>query len=389
MTQNTPMSPEIKAFVDKVMPKGRGRHVLALGEKHDEKDHTDYFNTHLSTLIHDHDLGTIGLEIRTYSNVFFWAYQDGTLEKMLGSKENARQYLRQVFSSYTGEYKDAFIRKGELAIAALDQGVRVVGFDCRGSICNDFSTIADKKWRLSEEDKLKMRTDKDSFPNYTRTSAWMHTEVAELCRVNPVYRERIDRMERLVKLGQKKKIGYDALSAIVMDVAAAPDKNIVTFSGDRHVDARGDVHDHGDIEKIHGTFPDHIRWLGHADSTGFFENDTTAVPEVQTAIFAGNGWLPKMLEQRTPTSRKHGLFSQRDKPAVSVNIDTDTVAPIPMPKKEYVVPMLTRFMNPYSLNDTKVTVSQRINPYLIPAIKQLADALRADWNPGLAEERSR
>jgi hypothetical protein len=417
MTDETDMTPSIKAFFDKALPKGKGGHVLALGEAHTDHRHITYLHQHMDALVHAHGLGTIGVEMPAFMNVLFWAYQDGTLEKQCGSKAAARTYFCQLMSGWCDkEHQYNTQEKADLLMQAMDSGVRVVAFDSR-----DMFAKAKKDYPLrsmyEEEEEIDgvaisypMQREQEPL---VRQQLIQHLgkrrmpahllvhEIYTLLRDCSDYSWRLDHMEDLIQRGRKKDIGSDAISAALFSAAQDTTKNALTISGIDHIATAGGD-DRLRSERIHGTFPHHIRWIGDSDAFAQPLQVTRAVlAGVAEAKMAEKDYRAAIryhyqsynldaptLASRFVAGRASSTYtrSRFEEPDQLVNFETDAVTDLPQPSVAQAAPIAVRFMKPWALMDGDLTLS-RMNPLLVPEIKRAYDAVRADWNPELVQQR--
>lgn len=382
------MTPEIKGFFRKTMPKDTAGHVLALGESHTKSDHLTYLKQCLPELVAEHHLGTIGIELPFAMNAFFWAYKDGTLEEMLGSKEDAALYLKIVCTSFFNTpFADNAKAMADLVVAALDADVRIACYDSR-------HTKEDVIVK-GEQSRINPKLD------------WVVAEFEELCKENSSYKPRLEKMETLVATGREKKIGSDALSATLFAMVADPHKNSLTIIGNGHINTKG-YYNRNANALIHGTFPDHLEWLQANEHKGL---------KVQTAVLAATGWSDIFhTDYKADAQYMHEHFdgysfedawkkaqaevlpasnfalvhkpSRRERPTIKVDIDKGVVEPIVQPGEEEAVPIEKRFFAASAVQDASL-VRQRMNPLLVPAIRQAAEAVKADWNGGAAAQMAR
>ena len=93
MAKDETIPVNISRHLKKVLPKTAYPSTLIIGERHDEAEHIQWLNDHLDELHKRHQINTIGIETAAFQNVFLWAYRDGTLTDLLGSKKAAEHYL--------------------------------------------------------------------------------------------------------------------------------------------------------------------------------------------------------------------------------------------------------------------------------------------------------
>lgn len=307
--QNIPTG--VQKYLDNAWPRNGKVNTLALGEEHSWTDHMVWLKDHIDELI-KRDVTTIGLEMAPHLNVFLWAYQDGTLERLLGSHDKARNYICTIFN-FSNQYQTKS-ELPELLLTAMDRGIAVVAYDSRyllaqekaKSLKNDGpETLQKAADKLSAQQGIDghtyqqhMRETSDSeavfqlfnrltlaakdLPrdtvtlsqghnllefHYTRLTiqkAWLLNEVDWLLQSNPAYQQKLEAIEGLVETGHKKisagSLTSDALSAVVFDAMAQHEGNRLTIGGVSHIAGMADWRGRA-AERVHGTFDKHLREL--------------------------------------------------------------------------------------------------------------------------------
>jgi len=242
--------PNIKAALAKALPAQRGGHVLAMGEYHSTTDHLKALNASWKALSDPagNNVGTLGLERGYYTNVLFWAMEDGNLPVPKG-QESA--YLRQRMMEYSNPaFRHNTQAKFDLINTALQKGSQVVAYDMR----NQFSSLKDdyaeeiKVIRTyfppDEGMRLTLRTDAAAlqtwlaqFPGERRNweMAWMLNEIDMLVESHPEYGDRLTRMEAIAAYARTRGLKEDGQSAALLDSEANRAKNTIVVAGHYHL----------------------------------------------------------------------------------------------------------------------------------------------------------
>lgn len=406
----SPIKPKTAAFLRKALPKREGGHMLVLGESHDDDEHLDFLRTHLATLQREHNLGTIGLELPPYLNVFFGAYQDGTLARELGSKHAAREYLTAMFQAYgDSDYSYNAIAKARLTIAALDAGLRVTAYDGRDRLKDCKSVRGSKLKALDKAVKIlanAMKTTTDEVYQRIRGDSgesqyyFIHNkkfkfplmlrEVDHWLNKEPKYQTRLADMEKIITLGHNKEIGADAISAALLSATADATKNTLSIGGAGHINAMGSK---DPDDNIQGTLPHHLRNIvGNPLDFGAMEAEARPAPEVTAAILAGTGMAKDLIEFNRGIIFGEGPYAKlhrtgedawivRGKPIVLIKLDPDRITVLDRPKPED-----SRYRSlevRFGSKDTKeASHTPLINPLRDPKIRNAIKRVVEDWNGG-------
>jgi hypothetical protein len=271
MSSEKPIPPNIQQLFDEALPADGGEQTLALGEFHGHNAHIQMLTSQMDALRTDHNVGTFGIEHYALSNLFIWAYADGTLENALGSKVAAANYLKVAYLLLLRPViRASELATADLVVAALDHGEHAVFFDARRKIPDLSDLVADKQNNLSYSPIVKMLSNPDTaqanlihllkqesgalYDAYEKEVGWL------LCK-NPAYAERLDALRQLIDQGHAEinadKLGSDALSALVFKTLSVPDKNRITISGLAHIDGAGALYEPS-LERIDGSFAHHL-----------------------------------------------------------------------------------------------------------------------------------
>jgi hypothetical protein len=314
----TAIAPSLKTFMDKALPKGEGKHVLALGEDHRQVAHVKWLEGHLDKLQKEHSLGAIGFESPPFMEVFLWAYKDGKLP-VGNDPEKAKAYVERIFTLLDPVFKESTKARISLALSALDKGIPVTFFDSRdvlnegitsnhrlidnienalsvegeGASSNlregDVQVLA----RLARQDQaelevLRVYTKEDNRSKIRddcllKTKgkyqiAFMLMEAQKLLKDNPEYQTRLDNIEAVIKArqdwqGHGKQAGYDATSAAIIQAALPKGENAFILSGGTHMLGLGDKHQH-ERSPAEGTFAQHLDMLNLKASTAIMGTNT-------------------------------------------------------------------------------------------------------------------
>ena len=353
-------------FLGKALPKDGGTHTLTLGERHDESAHLRFLHESLGRLQADHALTTIGLEVGAYLNPFLWAYADGTLAAQLGSKKKAASYLQAVFETALAEpYRSHTIASVHLAVAAMDAGIQVVAFDSRQALSSkkfshpyamqhfhDYAT--ERKEQLLENHfaaTLHNRHDSRQYSSLDTAHlkvGWLLHEVDWLLETNPAYARRIEAIENLWDMGNKKicrgQLTSDGLSSVLFNALAGDTGNRLTISGFSHINGIG-KHDAKfplyHREQVHGTFGKHL-----------YSSEEPPRPHRVTAAVIATTSVARTMSKRSFSD----LYSQPAAIAgtevAHLNLDTGTIGAIWHPdatrNKGNIVSLADKFPVPFS-----------------------------------------
>lgn len=303
----------VRALLGKALPTTNGETgILALGESHAHSEHIEYIRTNLKKLKNRYRVGTIGIEDSIYLNVFFRAYAEN---KLPVAHEHARQYIKEISRAHSNDRfhpnRDAVI---DLAIDAIDQGIKVVAFDCRLSLTDQtkamehWETVFSKRletfmanhpslWEgrtdarqaLREDAALRKRFFEEQFSVQGETYFWMISEATSLMNQFPDYADYIANMQKLLLAlildnNESQLFSSDFISALFFRACAIPNQNAVTISGLSHIERR--AKSDGVID---GKFADH---LGDITLAG------TANLRVTAAVLAGAGMYQDLTSSR-------------------------------------------------------------------------------------------
>ena len=433
MAEEPYIAPAIQKFLDAALPSDGGTHTLVLGEDHHQTEHYDFLRQHLDELQKQHHLRTIGLELPSYMNLFFWAYQDGTLAQQLHSSKLAKAYIRAVLVAGTNHNFSASTESEvALALAAMDLGIRVVAYDGRDTLRQEVTTEVYKLFRTGGEEAVSQTPNvtfeelqqviRNSVSLLDRQRAsgakgWMLSEAEWLRDLNPDYKEKLAALEQLVETGHDKihegKLSSDALSALLFDAQAVAG-NRLTIGGVAHMDGIGYPHQNiaGDylsphIENAHGTFGHHLFAMGQSA-----ENQKGHA--VTHAIIAGTSVADKMRNKYYNKLRQSKTVGIIDTALTLLNIDRGHVSTLKthLPEEEaamalhdaglhtlagyaepkpmttcHSVPLANKFYTPpvdATPQEKSAHQQQHINPLLIPDLKRAVDMVRELMNEGQA-----
>lgn len=384
--------------------------MLVLGEIHSRYEHLDFLRDHLATLQKEHHLGTIGLELCPFFNVFLWAYQDGTLTRELGSKEAAEEYLTDMFQAYSNsDFSHNSIAQANLTIAALDAGLRVTAYDgrdrledCKSGWVSYLNKLdehvkirADEEGvttqaiyqtiRFDPEERQKFFIDDTSF-NFPR----LLREVDHWLNKKPEYQTRLADMEKIITLGHNKEIGADAISSALLSATADATKNTLSIGGAHHIDGMG-LKD--PFENIQGTLPHHLREIvGDTLDFDAMMEEARPAPKVTAAILAGTGMARKSIKLNLGRIHGEGIYADRHhtgegawivrgKPIAVIKLDPDRITVLDRPKPEDS--RYRNLMKRFGSEDTKgASQNPRINPLRDPDIRNAVEGVSRDWNGG-------
>lgn len=428
--RHPPLS-SVNAFLDDRLPKDGSGHVLIAMENHEETRHLSYLTARQKTFTAAHNIGLYGLEFPPYITVFLWAYKDGTLTRMLGSKHQAEQYLTDIFVAFSsGAYKANAEAVARLAIKNLDAGVKVVAGDMRVLMEDDWKDVAHtmrayshtlaeyanihglpvdavtahmreraplrdqlfaraaeltaaslskkqlKKLAWSYEESVGTLT-RDILPEETRT-LWVLHEAESLMAAHPAYLKQLHHMEALIRIGRKKHvpIGADALTAVVMNACMTPGTNSIIIAGVAHADGQG-LSDTPE-QYVHGTLPEHLQAVDKK-------------LRVHTAILAGPGFLETCRQDFQQHKGAEELAVRSRNPTIALlNIKQGSCSEVARPDRVSVRSKVKQGL-PETLpkeRRTPTLMAQRVNPLLVPEIARAAQLVQQDWNPGLKQEKS-
>ncbi len=404
------MKPKTAAFLRKALPKGGRGHMLVLGESHDQHAHIDFLCTHLATLQQEHHLGTIGLERSPFFNVFFWAYQDGTLTQELGSKHAAREYLTAMFQAYgDSDFSHNFIAQARLTIAALDEGLRVTAYDGRKRLEDFKSGWVSRLNALDKGVKMQANAMKTTTQAIYQTIRFdpkkretcfiddkifrfplMLREIDHWLNKKPEYQTRLANMEKIITLGQEKKIGADAISAALLNATADATKNTLSIVGANHIDGMGRK---DPFNNIQGTLPHHLQeMVKNPLDFGAMEAEARPAPKVTAAILAGTGMATDLIEFNRGKFFGEGVYADRHhtgedawivrgKPIKVIDFIYDSISALDRPKPEDS--RYRNLMKRFGSNDkNEASQNPRINPLRDPEMIKAVEEVSLDWNGG-------
>lgn len=358
MDKSTPLAPAIQEFLNDALPNDGGAHTLVVGENHTHPEHLTWLQH--NPINAKHRIGTIGVEHSPYMNVLFWAYQDGTLEQWFGSKDSAQAYVSKALIGVTKpEFHAAEQARIPFILDALDNGIRVVAYDSRHLLaldrflCNNTLNELQSPKALLENKNLA----EDIASQYDLKSSL--ESVVQLLDYKPEYRERLNTLESLIKEGNKKGIGSDAISACVLDAMAAPNRNRIAIIGYGHLDGVGDKK-----RKVHGTFGQHLFAVGQPAEAQRPHKVTQAI---MAAVVPHNQFYDRR-ESLVMTPGQHFIAAGD---IHLVNLDHGTIQPFPKLSLQH-----PRVKTP----EEALGSTAHVNPLLIPDIKRAADAVRVMMN---------
>ena len=409
---STPAMPhDFTKFFEQALPNDGGRHMLALGELHDDVEHLAFLGQHLPEFKEKYGVQTIGLEREAFFNVFLWAYADGTLEKRLGSQEKVQDYLRAVFNAYSDpDYKSTETISADFAIAAMDTGIRITAFDCRDTLVQSKMKVLDEIRKLNESVAgcVAMQGDGDSgdaipyIRKHTKQLdtvdketkfAWMLGEIDWLLGVNPNYQARLNAMERLIEVGHQEicagRLTSDGLSATLQLAQMLDTGNGITISGSGHIDGLSQYYwgyDRNHYVNVHGTFAYHLSAIG--------EQSEQQRPCTVTSAAILTAAIAKEFDQITKDDFCYAYADDHlyaDVLAIAGNkiahlkLDDGTVGELWLPPYGHprVVPLEEKFPLPKgaAVKDIPAIHAAHLDPLKNPVIKQAFDELRALMHP--------
>ena len=303
MTKASDMPHSLRRFLRTALPMhGDTSHVLALGEYHDEVEHIEYLREKLPYLKNRHRLGVIGIEGHMILNVFFQAYQEGLLGN---NRTEIRAYLAAVMDGFCSDpaiqNRYAFI---DLAMDAMDAGIKVVAFDSRVPLDyeeNTFTHWAEQfKQRALEFSAQRGIASGQTFQNAMRTDAelrkqffaeqmpsrgehifWAIHEAQAWMQAHPSLASTISCMRQLqgVYNSAYHNANPDFTSALIFRACCPRNQNAITISGIAHI-ARAT----NNAVLLDGHFADHLGRIALPDSPA---------PGVTASIIGGVGMLKK------------------------------------------------------------------------------------------------
>lgn len=418
------MPAAFEAFLADALPLDGGNHTLALGELHDTTEHLKWLKQHLPELRTTYGITTIGVERPPWFNVFLWAYQDGTLEKQLGSEQMARKYLRAVnVACIVHGNRENALAIADLLLDAMDAHIPVVAYDSR---------YLRKQQKIDWEEISKVSTDiftdmitrRATYTNCTayefahgeRTNPktlwdnangllnfpWLLSEMDWLCGLHQQdpsitdYAARLKPIEQLIETGHKKihqgRLTSDGLSAVILDAMALPQGNRLTVGGAAHLNGMGSATSIVHPKYSHGTFGMHLVAA---------EQPASAKPpnRVTSAVIATTQVRENIENNAKRRFEKPKYQATKGASTLHLNLDTGEVEPSWQPPEDHprVVQLEEKFPNPrvftpsYSISRTKreAHAAAHINPLLMPDIKAAADDVRAAMNPDQEQGRPR
>jgi hypothetical protein len=301
---DTKIAPSLKAFMNKALPGKEGGHVLAVGEDHDQETHLKWMESHLDELKEDHNLGGIGFEFAPFMEVLLSAYKDGELP-VGDDPEEAKPYVERMYTIMTEDPKSAKVETS-LMFSALDKDVPVTFFDSRESLQEKEEKVSPHIKTLSERMgankglREDLRQNKDGAFDRLYTDerrAFLILEAQQLLKDNPKYQAQLDNTEAVMtarqtwqKDGKQEEgypgdpgyLGYDVISAAIMQARIPEGKNVITVSGFQHILGLEDRPD-----GVEGTFAQHLDALGLKTSTALMGDSA----ELRDSFLEGGGPL--------------------------------------------------------------------------------------------------
>ena len=394
------MSPAFAEFFAKALPKDGGRHVLTLGELHNNPAHLKYLKEQLPVLKDTYGITSIGLEWSAFLNVFLWAYRDGTLRDQLGSQENAQAYLRAVFVACSDTLRKAnAIAKADLAIAAMDAGIEVMGFDSRDILAEKKQAYSKFIKQLNSDVASKLTVSGDKIPadmvlsnirqsrenltywdEYTKR-AWILEEVDWLLGLKPNYQPKLNALEHVIAVGHQEieagMLTSDGLSAALEQAQMLIAGNSITIGGAAHIKGIGTHNEKFSLhhpEQIHGSFGQHLFAMGQATEHQRIHRVTAAMIATVAVVEKSNHW--SKLDFSDPYNLAiagHGV--------AWLNLDDGAVGKMWQPEQDHpcVVPLEEKFPVPDEAveADRPAIHAAHLNPLKNPVIKEAFDALRS------------
>lgn len=397
MVNDPSLRPVVQKLLDDALPNDGGQHTLALGEDHQENDPLKSLTADLDRL-QSHGVNTIGLEMESWFNPVLWAYQDGTLERKLGSKAMANAQLRLMFRVYSKpECADSSGYMANLCIAAMDRGLRTVAFDSRDDHLHELGNHPNTP---NEQVPAEAHNSCSNVP-------WIYRQVQSLCTDSaldasiPNYTNRLAAIDRLISLGHQKiregKLTSDALSATLFD-ALASTGNRITISGFSHIDGMGQ-YDH-DLpsrhpNQIHGTFGEHLFALGKAkEKQNGHRVSVTQVATVGEIFSHDTHLIDREMQRKFQAPHTKALVNHK---LNLIDFKKDTIVPIWHPPidnprsvalQEKFPLLLSPVDRGWSVERPETLMAKtkcaHINPLLMPDIKRAYDAVIAVMQPDQA-----
>lgn len=335
--------------------------MLALGEAHTQQTPYKFLREHLDELKHEHNLGTIGYEMDTLTNVFLWAYRDGRLpvppelaERYLGTMQS---YMAAGHDAGEGVAKSMY-QRAALQLAACDAGITQVNFDARNTLgrikntqirrtvddmANIFRADPDLLWRARVDSHAmyevcdRVLQSRDGLTEALEANGVSQAQFRDEVKVilviwearvllkrYPDYLRDYENYQAVIEAGRKLEIGKDALSAAILTHSAAKGSNTITHSGLRHLTGPEDA---DPLMQLQGTFARQIE----------------AMPlPMQTAVIASQwekGWhlSPHILDIRDEYAQS--------------NAERFELPPILIPKKDRIITATPVGEFPRSLDD--------------------------------------
>jgi hypothetical protein len=400
MTTPTPTSipPAFAEAFAKALPKDGRSNTLVVGEWHKDSEHLAFLQWHLAELKDTYGIRTIGLETSPFFNVFLWAYADGTLEKELGSKEAAQNYVKAVFQAFSDpDYKDNSIATANFSIAAIDAGITTVAYDSRDLLAEkkvawspDINAflyhLAESAGESTPNEHLQaIRQAPQSFINKHphHEFSWILGEVDWLLGLKPAYQTKLNAMEALIAAGHEKiavgTLTSDGVSAVLFDALAEKTGNRLVIGGAAHSNGIG-IHDNRfqqhHPEQNHGTFATHLQHL----------SPSAIAAEGRMAQVTASAIATTAVGQEIDTFAQY-YFSHHSTRAIAghrvtlMNLNNGKVSEMWQPDQthERVVPLADKFPVPYgaAAADLPAIHAAHLNPLLIPEIRTAAEKVRA------------
>ncbi len=215
-----------KALLNDALPGDAGGNVFTLREDHRYGRHIPYLTAHMEELGAEHNLGTLGFEQPPYMMAFGWAYRDAAPGP---KKDAAREALLNAYEGYSANRRIGR-QRGELAVAAIDQGVEVICFDGRFSLAQSYQ---DEKRGI----RALQRQKPEDFADLSgeESFCWTLNAAKTLYANHPEYKSKLQQVEQAVATMEKKKIPMDIICATVVTQMGNATKNMLTISGLAHL----------------------------------------------------------------------------------------------------------------------------------------------------------
>ena len=400
------ISEEIDNHLKTVFLKSDHPSSLVVAENHEFTNHINWISDHIEEMRDNYDVSTISVEFAPFQNIFIWAYNDGTLAKVLGGEKEAGEYLRMALQSLVQpqdmENADAM---ANLAIKCKAAKVDFIAHDARHSF-KQYKKLFYDSVKNSEElnpimDMIESKS--DGFFQFMRSDLRQHSwmmepgsetervlwglnEVDWLLKENPNYKSKFQSIENLVDKGlaiiNKKSapgsISSDGLSACLLNALAKPNGNRLIVSGIGHVDGVGEsmfVDQTGkESERTEGAFANHL--------FSVCNKDVQREHKVNCAVIAGTGDAKRM--QHLTNFRAFTSDGGIKVPKIThLNIETGNVDEFKYDKRLNRMNDFKDLAPVYHKTSKKQADDheQFANPLLIPEIKRLSDAIEQEFHP--------